>query len=75
MVLDSALLPLVNLALCVLKLVPSLGVVLRSARVGFQSLFRRGVAPALLFVLLSSSIYFGACIFIVAVLVFEYYYV
>ena len=67
MVLDSALLPLVNSALCVLKLVPPLGVVLRSARVGFQSLFHKGVAPALFVVLLSSSIYFGACIFIVDV--------
>ena len=65
MVLDSALLPLVNSFLCMLKLVPPLGVVLGSARMDLQRMFHGGVAPAPLFVLLSSSIHFGACIFIV----------
>ena len=47
MVLVSALLPSVQSVLCMLKLIPPLGVVLGSARMDFQKWFHRGVAPAL----------------------------
>ena len=47
MVLDSALIPSVNSALYMLKLVPPLGVVLGSARMDVQEWLHRGVAPAL----------------------------
>ena len=47
MVLVSALLPSVKSVLCMLKLIPPLGVVLGSARMDFQKWFHRGVAPAL----------------------------
>ena len=43
----SALLPSVKSVLCMLKLIPPLGVVLGSARMDFQKWFHRGVAPAL----------------------------
>ena len=44
----SALLPSVKSALCMLKLIPPLGVVLGSARMDFQKWFHRGVTALVL---------------------------